>query len=107
MNREEILNALVEILVDEIQKTKEELGGDLFHKQKEKKRYALCQLVTTLLKVLEMKPEEATDEELLAIINRIPEPAKKRAKMVLEKTQKGVTPLPRKRIQKVVKGEPQ
>ena len=56
-SKEEILEQLTNIFLDEILQVKEELKGGLFAKQQTKKRYELSNLTHTLLKILEMKPE--------------------------------------------------
>ena len=87
--REDLLDELVTILMDHIRRLDQEIKGKRYEKQRDRSRRTLSQLVRTLAMLLELQPEEVGDKELLAIINRIPDPARKRAKAVLEKSLKG------------------
>lgn len=86
MQKAQILSRLVDILLAEVLKLKGELGEDIYPGQQNRKRYALSRLIYTLLKVLDMQPEEATEDEILELIMRIPDPARKRAKEFVERT---------------------
>jgi len=87
MSREEMYNFMVTLVFQEIQQVKQELTRRINDKDRHRLRYTLRQLCFTLARLLEISPEQTSEQEILDFFKvSTPKGVARRIRLALEKT---------------------